>query len=229
MIRFFPLLTVLLISCSPLKKYPLKSERWENDIKALENRDNEEVCGQDCILFVGSSSIRLWENIKSDMSPYEALGRGYGGAVSYVLIHYTERLVKNHNPKAIAVFVANDITGKNNDSWYGDLRPKQVLQLFKFFTKEIQSIHGDIPIFAIETTPTISRWSVWDKISTANDLIKNYTAKKENLNNITTRFDFLNSNGYPDEKYFVNDQLHLNKSGYNLWSKIIKNNFKEKL
>ena len=229
MIRFFPLLTVLLISCSPLKKYPLKSERWENDIKALEYIDNQEICGQDCILFVGSSSIRLWKNIKSDMSPYEVLGRGYGGAHFYDLIHYTERLVKNHNPKAIAVFVANDITGKNNGSWYGDLRPKQVLQLFKFFTKEIQSIHGDIPIFAIETTPTISRWSVWDKISTANDLIKNYTAKKENLDYITTRLDFLDSKGYPKEKYFMNDKLHLNKSGYKLWAKIIKNSFKEKL
>jgi lysophospholipase L1-like esterase len=229
MIRFFPLLTVLLISCSPLKKYPLKSERWENDIKALEYIDNQEICGQDCILFVGSSSIRLWKNIKSDMSPYEVLGRGYGGAHFYDLIHYTERLVKNHNPKAIAVFVANDITGKNNGSWYGDLRPKQVLQLFKFFTKEIQSIHGDIPIFAIETTPTISRWSVWDKISTANDLIKDYTAKKENLDYITTRLDFLDSKGYPKEKYFMNDKLHLNKSGYKLWAKIIKNSFKEKL
>ena len=225
MIRFFPLLTVLLISCSPLKKYPLKSERWENDIKALEYIDNQEICGQDCILFVGSSSIRLWKNIKSDMSPYEVLGRGYGGAHFYDLIHYTERLVKNHNPKAIAVFVANDITGKNNGSWYGDLRPKQVLQLFKFFTKEIQSIHGDIPIFAIETTPTISRWSVWDKISTANDLIKDYTAKKENLDYITTRLDFLDSKGYPKEKYFMNDKLHLNKSGYKLWAKIIKNSF----
>jgi lysophospholipase L1-like esterase len=137
--------------------------------------------------------------------------------------------VKNHNPRAIAVFVANDITGKNNNSWYGDLRPNQVLQLFKFFTKEIQSIHGDIPIFAIETTPTISRWSVWDKISTANDLIKDYTAKKENLNYITTRFDFLNSNGHPEEKYFVNDKLHLNKLGYEIWAKIIKNSFNEKL
>lgn len=229
MIRFFPLLTVLLISCSPLKKYPLKSERWENDIKALEYIDNQEICGQDCILFVGSSSIRLWKNIKSDMSPYEVLGRGYGGAHFYDLIHYTERLVKNHNPKAIAVFVANDITGKNNGSWYGDLRPKQVLQLFKFFTKEIQSIHGDIPIFAIETTPTISRWSVWDKILKTNDLIKDYTAKKENLNYINTRLDFLDSKGYPKEKYFMNDKLHLNKSGYKLWAKIIKNSFKEKL
>ena len=227
--RFVPLLLILLISCSPLKKYPLKSNRWESDIKFLESIDKGETCIDDCILFVGSSSIRLWEEIKSDMYPYKVVKRGYGGAHFYDLIHYTKRLVKNHKPRAIAVFVANDITGNNNNSWYGDLKPKEVLRLFKFFTSEIRSIHGDIPIFAIETTPTISRWSVWDKISTANDLIKNYTAKKENLNYITTRFDFLNSNGYPEKKYFVNDRLHLNKSGYNLWSKIIKNNFKEKL
>ena len=183
--RFFPLLLILVISCSPLKKYPLKSDRWENDIKFLESKDREEACVEDCILFVGSSSIRLWKEIESDMSPYKVVKRGYGGAHFYDLIHYTKRLVKNHKPRAIAVFVANDITGKNNNSWYGDLKPKEVLQLFKFFTKEIKSIHGDIPIFAIETTPTINRWSVWDKISKTNDLIKNYTAKKENLNYIT--------------------------------------------
>ena len=229
MIRFVPLLYILLISCSPLKKYPLKSDRWENDIKFLESKNREEACVEDCILFVGSSSIRLWKEIGSDMSPYKVVKRGYGGAHFYDLIHYTKRLVKNHKPRAIAVFVANDITGKKNNSWYGDLKPIEVLRLFKFFIEEIKSIHGDIPIFAIETTPTISRWSVWDKISTANDLIKDYTAKKENLDYITTRFDFLNSNGYPEEKYFMNDKLHLNKSGYKLWAKIIKNSFKEKL
>ena len=136
MMRFVPLLLILLISCSPLKKYPLKSDRWENDIKFLESKDREEACVEDCILFVGSSSIRLWKEIESDMSPYKVVKRGYGGAHFYDLIHYTKRLVKNHKPRAIAVFVANDITGKNNNSWYGDLKPKEVLQLFKFFTKE---------------------------------------------------------------------------------------------
>ena len=229
MMRFAPLILILLISCSALKKYPLKSDRWEKDIKVLESKDGIIDSVEDCILFVGSSSIRLWKEIESDMSPYKVVKRGYGGAHFYDLIHYTKRLVNNHKPRAIAVFVANDITGKNNNSWYGDLKPKEVLQLFKFFTEEIKSIHGDIPIFAIETTPTINRWSVWDKISKTNDLIKDYTAKKENLNYITTRLDFLDSKGYPREKYFVKDRLHLNKSGYKLWSKIIKNNFKEKL
>ena len=42
MMRFVPLLLILLISCSPLKKYPLKSDRWENDIKFLESKDRIE-------------------------------------------------------------------------------------------------------------------------------------------------------------------------------------------
>ena len=163
------------------------------------------------------------------MSPFNVVARGYGGAHFYDIIHYTKRLVKNHNPKAIVVFVANDITGSNNNSWYGDLRPKEVLKLFKFFTKQVYSAHGDIPIFVIETTPTISRWKVWNKISAANDLIKNYTEKEDNLSYITTRFDFLDNEGNPVEKYFIGDKLHLNKSGYKLWSKIIKNTFKKKL
>ena len=146
-----------------------------------------------------------------------------------IIIHYTKRLVKNHNPKAIVVFVANDITGSNNNSWYGDLRPREVLKLFKFFTKQVYSAHADIPIFVIETTPTISRWKVWNKISAANDLIKNYTEKEDNLSYITTRFDFLDNEGNPVEKYFIRDKLHLNNSGYKLWSKIIKNTFKKKL
>ena len=118
MMRLVPLILILFISCSTLKKYPLKSDRWENDIKVLESKDEDERCIDDCILFVGSSSIRLWNEIESDMTPYKVVKRGYGGAHFYDLVHYTKRLVKNHKPRAIAVFVANDITGKDNNSWY---------------------------------------------------------------------------------------------------------------
>ena len=62
--RFAPLILILLISCSALKKYPLKSDRWEKDIKVLESKDEDERCINDCFLFVGSSSIRVWKEIK---------------------------------------------------------------------------------------------------------------------------------------------------------------------
>ena len=40
--RFVPIVLILLISCSPFKKYPLKSDRWENYIKVLESKDEDE-------------------------------------------------------------------------------------------------------------------------------------------------------------------------------------------
>ena len=91
---------------------------------------------------------------------------------------------------------------------------------------QIRSIHEEIPIFAIETTPTKSRWIAWPEISLANDLIKKYCDSKENLFYISTRDFFIGENGLPTEEFFINDKLHLNKKGYKLWAEIIKNSLK---
>ena len=81
-----------------------------------------------------------------------------------------------------------------------------------------------MPIYVIETTPTPSRWKVWNQIATANELIKSYTETKSNLHFISTREAFLNTRGLPISKYFIKDSLHLSRAGYELWGEIIKKN-----
>jgi hypothetical protein len=83
--------------------------RWEPDIAALEALDGREADPPDAILFVGSSSIRLWDSITADMAPWSVVRRGYGGARYRDLCHFAPRLVANHDPRAIVVFVGNDI------------------------------------------------------------------------------------------------------------------------
>ena len=228
--KLFYLVFIFIFSCSPLKKYNSTSQKWEVDIAKLENLDNNEKYSENALLFIGSSSIRRWISIKKDMAPYETIKRGYGGAHYSDIIHFSKRLVKNHKPKAILIFVANDIKGNNKNDLYSknlsDRNPFEVKRLFKFTVSEIRSIHKEIPIIAIETTPTPSRWSAWDKISKANDLIKNFCRSKSNLHFIQTRGEFIGTNGLPIENYFVKDMLHLNETGYSLWSRIIKANLK---
>ncbi len=228
--KLFYLVFIFIFSCSPLKKYNSTSQKWEVDIAKLENLDNNEKYSENALLFIGSSSIRRWISIKKDMAPYETIKRGYGGAHYSDIIHFSKRLVKNHKPKAILIFVANDIKGNNKNDLYSknlsDRNPFEVKRLFKFTVSEIRSIHKEIPIIAIETTPTPSRWSAWDKISKANDLIKNFCRSKSNLHFIQTRGEFIGTNGLPIENYFVKDMLHLNEAGYSLWSRIIKANLK---
>ena len=212
----------IIFSCSPLKKYEETSLKWEKDIKKLESLDKNENYNK--ILFIGSSSIRRWNSIKQDLAPYEPIKRAYGGARYSDLIHFTERLVSPHKVKAICIFVANDIKGEKND-----LSPKEVLNLVKFIVKKIRKSHKNKPIFFIETTPTSKRWKVWDKISKANDLIKDFSSLNKNIFYINTRSFYIKSNGMPDDNFFVKDKLHLNNKGYKLWAKIIKESFDKNL
>ena len=231
--RYLFFVIFLFFSCSPLKKYELTGKKWEDEIKKLEVLDKKETYSNQAVLFIGSSSIRLWKSIEEDLDTYEPIKRGYGGAHYYDIIHFTNRLVSPHKVKAIAIFVANDITGKengiNNQTVNRDLSPKEVLRLVKFVTKAIRKSHETVPIFFIETTPTSKRWKVWDKISKANDLIENYTSKYENLYYINTRSFYIGSDGIPNDSLFVKDKLHLNREGYKLWGKIIKENFDKNL
>lgn len=226
--KLFYLVFIFIFSCSPLKKYNSTSQKWEVDIAKLEKLDNYEKYSNNALLFIGSSSIRRWISIKKDMAPYETIKRGYGGAHYSDIIHFSKRLVKNHKPKAILIFVANDIKGNNKNDLYSknlsDRSPFEVKRLFKFTVSQIRSVHKEIPIIAIETTPTPSRWSAWSKISKANDLIMNFCSSKSNLHFIQTRDEFIGNNGLPIETFFVKDRLHLNDAGYSLWSKIIKAN-----
>ena len=211
------------LSCSPLLKYSQSNRQFEEEVSLLESLDLGEKAGEKELLFIGSSSIRLWDNIQVDMYPYSSVKRGYGGAHFYDFIHFSERLVKNHSPKGILIFVANDITGSNNfTSLVGDLSPNQVKKLFRYNYKLIRSIHKHTPIFLIETTPTPKRWKVWNKILKANKKLEGFCEQEPNLYFISTRDKFIGADGLPIQSLFLNDELHLNVDGYKLWSSVIK-------
>ena len=211
------------LSCSPLIKYSQSNLQFEEEVSLLESLDFEQKAGEEDLLFIGSSSIRLWDNIQVDMYPYSSVKRGYGGAHFYDLVHFSERLVKNHSPKAILIFVANDITGSNDfTNLVGDLSPNEVKRLFRYNYKLIRCIHKQTPIFLIETTPTPKRWKVWNKILQANKKLERFCKQVPNLYFISTRDKFIGADGLPIQSLFLNDELHLNVDGYKLWSSVIK-------
>ena len=212
-----------ILSCSPLIKYSQSNRQFEAEVSLLESLDVEDKAGENDILFIGSSSIRLWDSIQQDMYPYNPVKRGYGGAHFFDLIHFSERLVKNHSPKAILIFVANDITGSNDSTnLVGDLSPNEVKRLFNFNYKLIRRNHKHVPIFLIETTPTQKRWKVWSKILQANKKLERFCKQEPNLHFISTRDKFIGVNGLPIKSLFLTDELHLNIDGYKLWSSVIK-------
>ena len=64
------------LSCSPFSKYPQPNGQFEEEVSILEHLDVDEKAGEKDILFIGSSSIRLWDNINKDMFPYSSVKKG---------------------------------------------------------------------------------------------------------------------------------------------------------
>ncbi len=213
------LLSSVLISCSPVRKYQKLPEvlSWENDIQKFEQLDRSENYPGDAVLFAGSSSIRLWTSLDRDMAPYTVIRRGYGGAKLSDFAVYAGRIISPHKCRAILLFVANDITGSKDDK-----SPREVGELFLNILKTIRSTHPDTPVFWIAITPTPSRWSAWTEIEKANTRIRNICEKRKNTYFISTDYAFLDEYGKPRRGLFMDDMLHLNKDGYAVWTEIIK-------
>ena len=213
------LLIFIAVSCSPVRKYRSLPEvqAWENDIKQFEQLDKSESYPPGSIMFAGSSSIRLWADLKSDMAPFPVIQRGYGGAKLSDFAVYADRIFDPHECKAIVIFIANDITGSENDK-----TPEEVLALYKSVIKTIRKNHKETPVFWIAITPTSSRWKAWPEIQKANDLIRDYCNSNKNLYFIKTDYAFLGPDGRPMDELFRDDLLHLNNKGYQVWNQIIK-------
>lgn len=209
--------TVLIVGCSPYKKYADTEAGWEEEITRLEYKDDTETYSDDAVLFIGSSSIKLWKNIKEDMAPYEAIRRGYGGAHFSDLIHFTKRLVYPHNFQALCIFVANDITGGDNDRSVAE-----VMTLFKEVVSTVRVKYPNTPIFQIAITPTSSRWKVWPEVNKLNETLKAYCEKHDNMYFIDSVEPYLNEEGTPRDELFIGDKLHQNQDGYDIWAAEIK-------
>ena len=215
-IILYPMIIVL-FGCSPLKKFEKTKLVFESEVQALEALTDYKKL-DNYLLFLGSSSIRRWNNITKQMAPYKVVKRGYGGAHFYDLIHFTDRLVSPHQKaRALICFVANDISGKDSD-----LSPGEVFRLFKYFTRQVHRLHPGLPIYFIEITPTPSRWKFWDQISKVNAKVQQYAASHSMINFISTQKKFLGPNGRPLSYLYVSDSLHLSDKAYYLWSEIIK-------
>lgn len=196
--------------------------RYEKDINTFDSLNSVEKDNENSILFIGSSYIRKWTHIREDLDYKDIIHRGFGGSNLRDVAYYIKRIAFPHQPKAIFIYVGNDITASEKDK-----EPDQVLELYKYVVKTLREKFPTTPITWLAISPSIKRWSVWDKISQANNLIKTYSESQSNLCYVDAGTNFLNKDGSPDSKYYVDDKLHYNDEGYKLWGKSIKESVKK--
>jgi lysophospholipase L1-like esterase len=169
------------------------------------------------VLFVGSSSIRMWESLAEDMAPLPVLNRGFGGSKISEASLYFERVVAPYRPRAI-VFYAGE-----NDLDAGET-PDAAAAHFRRFLELKRSRLGSTPVFYISAKPSKSRLSQLDRQSQLNASIRALAGKDLTFIDVATP---MLSNGQPRDLY-VEDGLHMNADGYAIWRGLVRDALEDK-
>jgi len=189
--------------------------RWDASLAAFAAADKEHPPKPGGVLFVGSSSIRLWSNLESDFSALPVVvKRGFGGSRMMDCTQHLHALVAPYKPHLVLVYAGD------NDLAEGRT-PEQVLQSFRKF---VEGVRADLPktrIAYISIKPSPLRESLMPQIKQTNELIKAYTLTVNNADFIDVYSSMLDDKGQPRTELFREDKLHLNADGYALWKRII--------
>lgn len=204
-----------------LAPYREVAQKWREDVDKL-SATNSHDGGKDHILFLGSSSFRLWESLTEDLAPFAIIKRAYGGAKFRDLAIYTPDLIRGIQFNRAVVFIANEITGKEDDT-----SPEVTRKLAHVVIDQLRREQPDATIFLLAVTPTPSRYEYWPQIQKTNQALRSLSEELNDVHYIPTATAFLDSDGFPRAEYFKDDKLHLNQSGYAVWSELIKRTLSE--
>jgi lysophospholipase L1-like esterase len=188
-------------------------ERFRGTIDRFMWSDQKNSLPDDAVLFVGSSSIVLWETA-TYFPEYPVINRGFGGSHISDVYYFTDLVVLKYKPKVIVFYAGdNDVAaGKSDDRVFND---------YKEFVKYIRDNLPKTQLIYLPIKPSLARWSVWNIMDSANKKIRDYSNKSDFLHYADLASPMFNSEGIPDSTLFVDDGLHLNAKGYELWSRLL--------
>jgi lysophospholipase L1-like esterase len=189
--------------------------RWEPAISAFEAADKTNPPPQGAVVFVGSSSIRLWATAQGQFPSHRIVNRGFGGSQLSDSVAYADRIVIPYRPKVVVLYAGD------NDLAAGKT-PEQVCADFKSFVDKLQAALPETQVAFLAIKPSPSRAKFQAAGQTANRLIQEFTATRPRLTYVDVATPMLGNDGRPREELFVKDRLHLNDAGYKLWASIVQ-------
>ncbi len=191
----------------------VSAEKWESTIQAFEKLDRKAMPEPEGVLFLGSSSIRMWETDRH-FEGHLVINRGFGGSQISDSIHFADRIVIPYRPREIFFYAGdNDISAGKT--------PKKVFQDFKEFVRIVRTHLSEVGVHFIAIKPSLSRWNLVGPMREANSLIREYVQDKPRLSFVDIDSPMIGKDGRPRPELFIADGLHLSEEGYRLWSKQI--------
>lgn len=190
-------------------------ERFAGEIRAFRTWDSKNAIPRQPVLFVGSSTIRLWRTAEA-FPDLPVVNRGFGGAQFPDLLRYRDDVILRYpDPSCIVLYCGdNDIASGRT--------AEEVAADFAALHRAVREAFPRTPLVYITIKPSPSRWRFWPEQEKANTLIAARCAQDPLARVADIASALLATGSPPAETLFLPDRLHLNEDGYRLCTEVVR-------
>lgn len=190
-------------------------ERWKAELAAFAASDQRRMPPAGSILFVGSSTIRMWQGLEQTFPEQgPVIRRGVGGSRLQEWVEFVPDLVLPYQPRQIVLYAGE------NDLVEG-FGPMDLLGAFVAFVRRVRLQMPEVPIAYVSIKPSPSRMAQVEAMREANLLIQTFVLGEAKLDYVELHAAMLDNDGQPRLELYQRDKLHLTRDGYGLWRQVI--------
>ncbi len=183
---------------------------FEADIAAFEAADRALPPAPGGVVFIGSSSIRMWPDVAADFPGMHAVNRGFGGSTMADAVRAAPRILVPRQPRIAVLYSGeNDLNAGTS--------PQQILADYRAFAA---IVHRDSPktrIVVVSIKPSPSRWALVEQMRATNALLRTEVARDPRARFVDVFTPMLGPDGRPRPELYIADQLHMTPAGYAIW------------
>jgi lysophospholipase L1-like esterase len=173
------------------------------------------------ILFIGSSSFRIWKTFATDLAGIAAINRGFGGSTMTDALYYFDRMVVKYAPSTVVVYEGDNDLAKGKS-------PEDLAKEYEDFSNRLKKALPKAKLVYLAVRPSLARIAIVDKQKKFNSWLADYCKSQKERFFLDMHSPFYLPDGTVMPDIFVADRLHLNEKGYLIFSTKIREFILEK-
>lgn len=185
--------------------------QWRDQVAALAARAKD---GPVDVVFIGSSSVRMWKSLAQDFPRWRTANCGFGGSQLADSVFYFDQLITPHTPRVVVLYAGE------NDLAVG-ITPEQLLADFQAFRERLRIAQPSARLIYLSCKPSPARAAQLGKFRAANALIAAACAADPLCTFVDVFTPMLDGHGQPRAELFGPDRLHMSANGYALWTQTL--------
>ncbi|MDC6384491.1 G-D-S-L family lipolytic protein [Flagellimonas taeanensis] len=207
---------LILLLFIPVLGWAQAPNRFDEEVNEIKKKnDTLWDVSRPAIVFTGSSSVRLWEDLQDRFPDQQVLNTGFGGSQFSDLELYLDELILSYDPIKVFIYEGdNDVNAK--------VKLRTIVDTSERILDVLQQKKQGMEIVLISPKPSISRWKLRGKYKRLNRKLARLASKTEGVEFVDVWYPMLEKRKLKQD-IFIEDGLHMNSKGYDIWYDVIKN------